>query len=85
MRTVPLSTMRRTIIQQIPIVRCFWRRPIASLAINGTQGLFKKMADELDCAKAKKTSGENKKAILLSEKVTKISKVTEESSSPLLV
>lgn len=86
MRTLPLSTMRRTIIEQIPLVRYFWKRPIASLAINGTQGLFEKMADELDRKKAQNTSGEeNQKAILLGEKVMKISKVTGESSSPLLV
>lgn len=85
MRTVPLSTMRRTIIQQIPIIRKFWRRPIASLACNGTQGLFKKMADELDRMKEKVSPGKQQKAVVLGEKVRRISKVEDESRSPLLV
>ena len=73
MRTVPLSTLRRTIVEQIPILRWFWRRPIASLAVNGTQDLFKKMADELDRKKAK--SLPELKAIKCGEKVEQISKV----------
>eukprot|EP00565_Helicotheca_tamesis_P009464 CAMPEP_0185723812 /NCGR_PEP_ID=MMETSP1171-20130828/523_1 /TAXON_ID=374046 /ORGANISM="Helicotheca tamensis, Strain CCMP826" /LENGTH=466 /DNA_ID=CAMNT_0028391565 /DNA_START=73 /DNA_END=1473 /DNA_ORIENTATION=+ len=84
MRTVPLSTMRRTIIQQIPIIRLLWKRPVASLAVDGLQNLFQSMASELDEEKARKTSGGNK-AVLLGEKVIKISKVTEENSPPLLV
>ena len=74
MRTVPLSTLRRTIVEQIPILCWFWRRPIASLAVNGTQDLFKKMADELDRKKATKSLPELK-AIKYGEKVQHISKV----------
>lgn len=72
MRTLPISTMTRTIIEQIPILHYFWRRPIASLADNGTQSLFKKMADKIDAKKAEKMKGA--KAVLLGQKVESIEK-----------
>jgi len=88
MRTIPLSTFRRIGIQFIPIVRSFWKRPIASLANNGIQSVFRKMANELDREKAEKLAGlsKQKKAVLTGEKVTNISKVApDKSPSPLLV
>ena len=73
LRTVPLSTLIRTIGEQIPLVCNLFERPIAALAKSGTQGLFKKMASELDRKKAAALPG-GQKAVLEGEMVMKISK-----------
>lgn len=48
LRTVPLPTLARIIAEEVPFLSYFFRRPIASLAKSGTQGLFEKMASRLD-------------------------------------
>jgi len=84
MRTLPSSTITRIIIEQIPLLRFFWKRPIASLADNGTQGLFKKMAEKIEEKKAE--TFPEMKAILLGEKVESIwKKNPDQDSSPLCV
>ncbi len=68
LRTVPLPTLLRSLGEQIPIVKNVFKRPIAALAVDGTQGLFKKMAVSLNEKKA--AAGQSGDAVLLGQKVT---------------
>ncbi|MEO1273372.1 MAG: FAD-dependent oxidoreductase, partial [Myxococcota bacterium] len=47
-RTVQPRMMLRILGGQIPIVKHLFKRPIAAMAVDGTQGLFKKLAAYLD-------------------------------------
>ncbi|GAX27485.1 hypothetical protein FisN_23Hh049 [Fistulifera solaris] len=68
LRTVPLPTLLRSLGEQIPVVKNFFKRPIAALAVDGTQGLFKKMAVSLNEKKA--AAGQSVDAVLVGQKVT---------------
>jgi hypothetical protein len=62
--------MLRTLGEQIPGARGLFKRPIAAIAKDGTQGLFRKMAKHLD--EQKGTA-----AVLTGEKVKDITKYKE--------
>lgn len=81
LRTVPLSTLTRIVVEQIPFLGRFFNRPIAALAENGTQGLFRKVADRLKEQKDVVLPGQ--KAVLTGQEVKRIERISD--AGPLVI
>eukprot|EP00475_Leptophrys_vorax_P022064 TRINITY_DN2_c0_g2_i1.p1 TRINITY_DN2_c0_g2~~TRINITY_DN2_c0_g2_i1.p1 ORF type:complete len:467 (-),score=123.89 TRINITY_DN2_c0_g2_i1:51-1451(-) len=68
-RSVHIRTFIRVLGEEIPILKRFFKRPIAAMAVNGTQGIFKKLAFLIDQRQRKSTG---KQLLFCNSELTKI-------------